>query len=416
MAGINLIGFDMVWGVTENTVNSQLEWLFDSGAVSDHVQFGDINNDGVSIEPLLKPAVVSFNTGTAKRARMTLTFTSGTAAYWEGFGPAARQKTVDIKGWKIALVVNLSLSALAAELRNAQSQPGMSTETHAILQNFRDSMFSINSIFLDLQNADLVDFDAISSSTFPDTDPNNPDPRAPLLRQQFADGIRAWITSHKGGNNPYVLGYAVLKNGVSETDSVLRATGATFSTQGYKYAAGAAHSAISDGLSTLNFLLVCDNRTIAGDPQLSSEAAGIFSRNLVATNDIDGSLIVSRDLFTRKYIEPFIIARLRSKLQAFDPNFVRGWANHQPALRQDLPPQNFTPDAPGMTWTWVDAPGLYWDEHNMLEREALEENRHITAVLSIVNNSDGRLGMHVVGTLMRRHKRTHLFLGHVYSR
>ena len=411
MADINLNGFDMVWGVTQNAVNSQFQWLFETGAISSHVQFGDITNDGVAVDGMLAPPVVSFNTGTGKRARMTLTFASGTATYWEGFGPTAKQKTADLKGWKIALIVNLNLGALAADRRSAPSQASMSKETLAILQNFSDSMFSINSIFLDLQNADLVDFDAVSSTTFPDADPKNPSLIAPVLRQQFADGIRAWITTHKGAGNPYVLGYAVLKKSTNQTDSVLHATGATFSTQAYKYAPAVPHSALSDGMSTLNFLLVCDNRNIAADPRLSGEAAGIFGRNLVAANDVDGTLIISKDVFTRKYIQPFIIARLRARLQAFDPNFIHGWANHQPSVRQDLPPQDFTPDATGMVWTWVSAPGLYWDEHDMLEREALEENRHTTAVVSILNNPDGRLGMHVAGTLFRRHKRTHYTSG-----
>lgn len=407
MGAIDLNGFDMVWGVTENTVNSQLQWMFQTGGLSNHVQFGDLNSDAMSIDGLIAPAVVSFNTGTAKRARMFVTFQSGTANYWEGFGAAAQQKSADIKGWKVALMVNLNLGALADSIRNSTGQPGMSPETLAILQNFRDSMFSINNIFLDLQNADLVDFDATSSSVFPSADPA----KRSLLAQQFADGIRAWITDHKGGNNPYILGYAVMKKGVDPADPVIRATGATFSTQAYKYPAGVARTPILDGMGTLNFLLVCDNRDIAANAQLSGEAAGIFNSNLVTTNDVDGSLIISHSIFVNKYIVPFIFGPLRKHLKGFDPQFLTDWPDHQPVTRQDLPPQDFVPDATGLKWAYVDAPGRYWDEHNMAEREALEENRHMTANVSLLNNKDGRLSLDIEGTLFRRHKRTHYTSG-----
>jgi hypothetical protein len=406
LAGIDLNGFDMVWGVTENTVNSQLQWMFESGAISNHVQFGNLGNDGVTIDGLIAPAVVSFHTGTGKRARMFLTFTSGTVTYWEGFGPAAKQKQADLKGWKIALLANLNLGVLAESIRKSDTQPGMSKETLAILQDFRDSMFSINHIFLDMQNADLVDFDAASSSVFPGAGP-----AAALLSQQFGDGIRAWITDHRGGNNPYILGYAVLKQDVDTADPVLRATGASFSTQAWKYPTGSAHTPVLDGLSTLNFLLVCDNRNIAGDAQLSSEAAGIFNSNLVGENDIDGSLVISRSVFTNKYIVPFIFAPLREKLKKFDPNFLTDWANHAPVTRQDQPPQDFTPDASGLKWTYVDAPGRYWSEHNMLEREDLVEHRYITANVSLLNNADKRLALHIEGQLQRYHHRTHYTSG-----
>jgi hypothetical protein len=406
MAGIDLNGFDMVWGVTENTVNSQLEWMFESGAISNHVKFGNLGNDGVTIDGLIAPAVVNFNTGTAKRARMFLTFASGTVTYWEGFGPAAQQKQADLKDWKIALLVNLNLGALAGSIRQSDTQPGMSKETLAVLQNFRDSMFSINNIFLDMQNADLVDFDAVSSSVFP-----NAGPAAPLLSQQFGAGIRAWITDHRGGNNPYVLGYAVLKKGVDTTDPVLRATGASFSTQAWKYPGGFAHTPLLDGLSTLNFLLVCDNRNIAGDARTSGEAAGIFNSNLVAENDIDGSLVISRSVFTNKYIVPFIFGPLRERLKKFDPNFLTDWADHQPVTKQDQPPQDFNPDPSGLKWTYVDAPGRYWSEHDMAEREDLVEHRYITANVSLLNNADKRLALHIEGQLQRYHHRTHYTSG-----
>src|SRR3954462_10442332 len=45
----NLMGFYMVWAVTQDTVNSQLEWLQLCGVIPDAAQIGDLSVEGLAI-------------------------------------------------------------------------------------------------------------------------------------------------------------------------------------------------------------------------------------------------------------------------------------------------------------------------------------------------------------------------------
>jgi len=38
--------YDMIWAVTQDAVNTQLQWLFTFGSIDPHISFGDLGVEG----------------------------------------------------------------------------------------------------------------------------------------------------------------------------------------------------------------------------------------------------------------------------------------------------------------------------------------------------------------------------------
>jgi hypothetical protein len=302
-----LAGFDMVYAITQNTVNSQLAWLHRSGVIPKGVQIGDLAGDGMAIgaagaAATIAAPTVDFDTGSPRTARMIIAFTGGDISYYKGFGPSATVATQPLKGWKIAFNVNLNLGQIAHEhLANSAAIP---KEISDILSKFDPSMFSVQSIFMDFQNSDLANYDPLNSAMNTDD---------AFLRQTFATHMGAWLKRQQGANQPFILGYPVTRKAPpADVKSVFEPTGANLSVHAFENPVGA--TTRQPGLSTLNFLLVTGNRKITDEPRLFSGDAGSFHHNLVADNAVDGRAIIARKLFTSTYLYPLIVKPLQDRL------------------------------------------------------------------------------------------------------
>jgi hypothetical protein len=403
-----LTGFDMVWAITENTVNSQLSWLQDSGLIPNKVKIGDLDNDGIAIggtgedEATINAPTVDFDTGVPKQVKLIIEFTGGNVSYYSGFGRNATVKKQPVAGWKLVFNVNLNIGQIGHDYLIAGKN--IPPEILKILTQFDPSMFSVQSIFMDFENSDLTTYNTLESVIKTDE---------PFVQQNFATSVGAWITSHKGTDNPFILGYPVTRQTPpADVPSIFEPTGANLSAHSYQYPAGSTDQS-KNGLSTLNFLLVTGNRKITDDQSLYGPGAGIFHRNLVESNEIDGKGIIARDVFFDKYLHQVLVVpfeqranELQDYVHARDdrgPNIGicdrTGIDPNQPATSQRA---RFVRTATG--WSYGDHVQLNWHESGFYshDRES-EQNLQYTITVSMQPDAAGaqRLTMDIQGSLYR---------------
>jgi hypothetical protein len=396
-----LMGFDLVWAVTQNTVNSQLAWLQESGCIPRQLQIGSMDLDGIAIGSDTKPAniappTVDFDTGVAQQARLSITFTSGNVQHYKGFGRNAEIVTTPITGWKLAFKVNLNLGQIAHDHLTTDSK--IPPEILQKLEQFSSSDFSIQSIFLDFQNSDMVNYDTVTSVINTDDE---------FLKQNFATSLGAWIGGHHGQDNPFILGYPVTRVTESaDLNAVFQPTGTNLSTHAYEQAAGTHDPALA-GLSTLNFLLVTGERKIKDTPALYAPDAGSFHRNLVPNNDIDGRGIIAREIFFARYLDALLIQPFEKSVNSL-PDYVNARADRQAgAVINDKSAAangraHFVRTKTG--WTYQDHVKLGWHESGFNSHDrASEQDLQFTVDVSMQPDAGGasRLTMDVSGSLMR---------------
>ena len=311
----DLGGFDMVWAITQNTVNSQLSWLQELDIIPKKVLVGNIDDDGLVIggtgeDEAIMLATVDFDTGKPKSAKLIINFESGNISFYSGFGKNATIKKQPIKGWKLVFNVDVNIGQIAHE--HIAGNTAVPKEIQDILTNFDSSMFSIQNIFLDFQNSDMANYDTIESIIHTDNE---------FVKQNFATSIGAWISSKKGSDNPYILGYPVSRKGKTEKiPAILEPTGANLSTHSFQNGTKVP-TELEKGLSTLNFLLVTQGRKITDDPSLYGPGAGVFNRNLVTDNNIDGKGIISKNTFFDQYLQKVIVKPFETLVDGI-PDYV----------------------------------------------------------------------------------------------
>lgn len=362
-----MTGFDMVWAITQNTVNSQFAWL--SGqTIPTLVSIGDINNDAGAIKDgIIEPPTVDFATGEPHLAYLYLEFKAGTFSYWSGFGPKSVIKQVPVNGWKLAFSVQLNIAHIAqAYLKDSKAVPQKILDK---LTKFDDTMFSIQSIFMDFENSDLSTYNDLKSD-IPITADASGAPinvsEANQIRDTFNSMLRLWLLNHKGTDNPFILGFPVTAKQVSDdVKAVLNPTGANFSTHGYEYP-GNVNDSSKNGLSTFNFLMVTGNRSILSDPALMRADAGSFHKNLVESNEVDGKAIIAKEVFFEKYLWDLLVKPFQDKVLTLgDYAHARDDArNGQSDFTEEINDKThtFLIDDDGLGWHYGDHVKLSWKE------------------------------------------------------
>lgn len=310
----DLSGFDMVWAIKQKTLNQQLVWLLQNH-LNPSVLIGDAERDGFVIggaagsadeamlaSPTDASPMLELNTGQSKTARLILTFESGTISHYSGFGPGALVKTQSIKEWKICFRVNLNLGQVAHEALGSATGT-IPPSIRAMLTQFDPAMFRIDSIFVDLDNADLTTYD-VGASSIPTDDE--------FIKTKFSVGMGAWLSRFRGQDNPFILGYPVSRLEPSgEPYNLFAPSGASLSSTD---AQGANCAVAVPGDATLNFLLLTGGKKITDDARYRDPGAGVFHRNLAAGTDGDGVAIISRELFFNTYLRRFLAQPLLARL------------------------------------------------------------------------------------------------------
>lgn len=391
-----LAGFDMVWAVGVDTVNAQLALLQQLGALPDHVLVGSLEQSGLLIggdgddRAMLAAPTLSFDTGTPKTARLLLTLKSGNMSFYNGFGKKTSILKHSIAGWKLAFTVRLNLAPMALEdLADGRIQAAPAVL--AQLSRFDPSHYRFQSLVLDFQNSDLINYDAAHSHLPTDN---------AFLAKHFAAFVGAWLRGLAGAANPFVLGYPVTRKAPPETlPAALQPTGANVSAD-----------------DTLNFLLVSGERKIANEPRLYAAHAGIFDRKLLPDPAAGGKLIMARELFFQRYLKPLLLDPLQQRLNAL-PDYLHARKEHWAEKNIDEMVNEksgtaatlsngaravFVPTASG--WSYRDHVLLHWHEagRNSRGRESEQDLQYNVAVLTQPDAAGvPRLTVELQGALMR---------------
>jgi hypothetical protein len=300
-----LNGFDMVWAVTEQTLNDQLGAIFGGAARPGgpdlaRVSFGELFEadgktvkDGLHVDGVLAPPRIEIPEGNASTVLLFLTFASGTLQHLDlqQAGVLSVDLTPDPRRpaattWTLCLEVDVNVADIGERLdcRSTRPPSGMHPQTFQQLCHFKTTGFSVRQLFLGLENVDLARFrpdrsmipEGVTATYRRDgtTTLDTPDPNAgPDLQMAMALYLQ-----HLGSdNNPYVLGYTT-EAGANET-SAFQPTATAYSTRRYQ---PARNDSFYPGLSTLNLLLVTHHR------RLPLASLG-FNYNLVGRLGISGT-------------------------------------------------------------------------------------------------------------------------------
>ncbi len=306
-----LNGFDMVWAITEKTLNEQLAWRFTRPAQPGqpslaHVTFGELFaadgttvKDGFHVDAVLGAPWIEIPEGNTSTIELFLPFASGTLQHL-GVGNtgvytvdlAPDPKSPATTTWVLCFKTDLNLADITQHLDCAAGTPPpmMHQETYSQLCQFKSSGFSIQQLFLNLENVDLASY-LPQRSSIPaqvtasvtsggTTTPNQPDPAA-AQALQLALLLYFKNLSADSKSSPYILGYSA--NAGANQSSALQPTGTAYSTHRYQ---PMPRMPALVGASTLNLLLVTDNRT----PPSSNLA---FNYNLVDRPGISGTARIS---------------------------------------------------------------------------------------------------------------------------
>ncbi|RBQ05528.1 hypothetical protein [Pedobacter miscanthi] len=149
---------------------------------------------------------------------------------------------------------------------------------------FSDEDFTIESIFLNFNNANISDFDESKSEL--------PGDQKDKTFLQLA--ITNYFKQLGHASNPYILGYAIQKRKVTTTErAMLYPTGASFSTS----------KSSVPGVSSFNFLMLTDNKAFP-----ATGNSGILKNNLIEkaadkTPTINGTIAINYTAFKDIYLQ-----------------------------------------------------------------------------------------------------------------
>ncbi|QDW27170.1 hypothetical protein [Pedobacter sp. KBS0701] len=294
--------FDMVVSMTQQTINDQLTHLSRVGTI--HPSFILVQTvekgkyvykvlddasqipDGCSyINANILPQINISNSGLD--ITFVLNMVSGTAAFWIGQGPMSQLTNFDIADWAYGIDVNMDLYKL--EQDDIGKKIVVPPLVEAQLKNFTDNMFSVNSLLMDFESVDLLQFNPTHTTAGSSGDIGI---EQMVLFMQF---YLKWLIAT---GNPYVLGYAIAQTDQTQvpvTEVVpdeLKPVGTTYSMYS---------DAVIPGKSNLNFVLA----TKGGFGHISG-SPGTFDTNWIGDNeDINAKMIISHnDLVENLILRP----------------------------------------------------------------------------------------------------------------
>jgi hypothetical protein len=321
--------YDMVVSLSQRLINDQLAKLAAAGAlpsalylsqdVDDRNNFvytragseADLDKDLPYVAASFMPQIDIPVTGST--LNLVLAFTSGTASFWTGAGPGARQTIADMAGWRYACTVSLDLATMDAGALG--QEPEFIREQ---LQAFTSAMFDVSRLFLDLESTDTLRFDAQASSA------PGADDRAFQWFEQF---MQFYLADLVRDHNPFVLGYPVTaapstpasQDGVPD---LLQPSGTTYTLY---------HGPGDPELSSLNYVLVTrgGHQTIAGTPPA-------LQTNWLAQTGSDAMAVYSRAVLTEPLLVAPVFTSIRQGVfQQISGNIGVGPGNDYGAARQE---------------------------------------------------------------------------------
>ena len=302
----------MVLSLKQKTINQQFDNLVDVGIIKSTFGLQQIvGPDGKYTFELIdelpktpqnscflgeiRPSVLIESTG--QTIIFKLEFTSGTAWFWQGMGPAAQLQEYDMTGWVFSANVNLDLKELelknngAHQLLMPGNQPNqqLKIDVKALdqLNHFKEENYSINCLFTNFEDTTLWKFNPSLSSAGSSGD---------VGLEQFKNFMDFYVRNLQTINNgnPYVLGYFPEAKKVkpnNDIPEILQASGVTYS----------CFKAAQENDSTLNYLLVTK-----GGKKTVPPGKFDFDTNWITKPNVHAKMIYSpSNIMTNLILEPF---------------------------------------------------------------------------------------------------------------
>ncbi len=278
-----LSGFDLIYAITQETINKQLQLLAAESVLPDKWTYMRPNTDGkIGIDAELGIPFVDMNTGDASSRKVLITFPFvGGKIHYAILDPVTLQgtsTTADVTGWKLTLTINLSLAEIAAKLISEHKKiPALVKQQ---LTAFPEHFYDIQHLFLNFEDADLVDSYHLIA-------PNNSDMNDPNVIVQFKAIVQSLLETLQGTDNPFIFGYAINDKEQPKSNADFIPTGTTYSV--YPEPSHVKRS-------TINFLSVTQKRDVPG------AGNGIFNHNWVNLDDVQGTFVIAQDLIMSKLL------------------------------------------------------------------------------------------------------------------
>lgn len=151
-------------------------------------------------------------------------------------------------------------------------------------KGINDNDFTVESLFLDFENANISDYDKSASNL-----PDDVSKKTLLLV-----ALENYFRNLKGSDNPYILGYGITKKKIKPTEKAL------FQPTGIAYSSNSSKEA---NASSFNFLMLLEHHAFP-----SGQDAGILPHSLLEqtqdkTATVDAGFGLSRSKFERIYVK-----------------------------------------------------------------------------------------------------------------
>jgi hypothetical protein len=317
---VDLKTCDMVLAISEETINYQFyllrkqnivhtNWnivLYDDGTAHVNQNKADFEKDiekeefACAFYANISDPKISILESEQKTVNFFIPFESGTMYYWKGHGKIATIETVDMDDWIYAFKVQIGL--IEKSVTDDPSLSWMITEEsreslNEVINNsgLDQKYFTIESLFLELENANYADYDAKASNIPVDI----------AILADFQSLLSNYFKELANTDNPYILGYAVkVKDIPDQEEAMFEPTALRYSTTYNE----------NPKLRAFNFLMVTNEEgSFSDDEGVSPEDVGVFPKSLITDPDSDGELVINAELFCKNIIDTIDFATIYSE-------------------------------------------------------------------------------------------------------
>ncbi|MEE4379454.1 MAG: hypothetical protein V2J55_18360 [Candidatus Competibacteraceae bacterium] len=297
----NLLDFDQVVALTEQTINTQFELMFMMGVIEKNISLKLAPSSDFGIFGTIRAPTVSialYNTVNPTQVAFNIPFDTGTAKY---SSPLGQTEELDISGWTIALDVNLAKLTLTSDYKGVKVSHAAKNTADTFLGQ---SMYTVSAILLDFDNN--LNYD--SAEVFDKA--GNPANNTTILTM-----LNSLINHMIKDGNPYLLSINPTLSEASDPGlDVFKPTGVMYNTHLYNNV-----NSISN-FNTYNMLVMNQGHKLPWTETTLPK----FTQNLASDNSqIDGRLYISKDQFISGYIEPEILPVL-AKAMGGEAKFTGG--------------------------------------------------------------------------------------------
>lgn len=300
----NMLNFDQVVALTEQTINQQFALMMGE-TIDPTINLSDGKDSEIGIhDGVIKPPRISIylpNGPNTKQVQLVLPFANGIATY---FDIAGHKHNQDLAGWSMAVTVDLT--KLAFDDPEVKATKAAKKAADKFLSQ---SFYTVQAILIDLINVNF------STAIFMDK-------KGKSVENSGLVGLLEVLLAHlRASGNPLLISINPERTKEATGINAFKPTSLMYQTHLFD------KKAKPSLYSTYNMLMMNEHHPAPYTPVDLPP----FQQPALVPDDpnIDGRMYISKDQFSRGYIQPVILTRLREAM-SFVPEshhfFPRGSA------------------------------------------------------------------------------------------